>query len=97
MRSFVNDQFGADNLVKAFFDQRRYDNDLDIFSHDHSPWHPSEDDVRWDQLFSQLFNACEDLDTSPDNGEEVPSHWIDEPTFRKRIELLLPQFEAFEF
>lgn len=85
-----------EELVLAFFDQRRADVDREMAERNGRPWQASPEVMRWEELFHQLFNACEELDSVPESENKATPVWIDAATFRERIETLLPGFERFE-
>jgi hypothetical protein len=91
MSSYLLGQVSAEDAVQSFFKRRTYDINIEFLRTgvDH---HPAE--VAWENLFADLFNACDDLDLFPDI-EGGPSRWIDEPPFRAKIAEILPRFQAF--
>lgn len=95
MDDYLARRNNADELVRAFFDQRRSDNDSDLAALAGRPWEPSPERDRWEEIFGMLFNACEDVDMSEDDGEPPAPNWIDEREFRNRVEAILPMFKGF--
>lgn len=95
MDAYLAGRTSADELVRAFFDQRRNDNDSDLATLAGRAWEPSPEKLRWAEIFGMLFNACEDVDLSEDDGVPPAPHWINEQEFRKRIEGILPMFKSF--
>ncbi len=95
MDAYLTGLTSADELVRVFFDQRRNDNDSDLSTLAGRPWEPSPEEERWAEIFGMLFNACEDVDLSENDGEPPSPHWINEQEFRKRIEDILPLFKNF--
>lgn len=93
MKSFLGGSITAEEMAQAFFKLRHADIDRE-HALKAKGFHP--DQYAWEDLFAELFNACYDLDMFPESNEKASPHWIDEKTFRQRIEDLLPRFEAFK-
>lgn len=93
MAAYLADQMTAEEMVQAFFKRRHSDADRGSMA-THS-YHQREEEA-WDALFTELFNACDDLDMFPGEEEKASPNWIDEPTFRTKVAELLPRFKAFK-
>lgn len=94
MRTVLAGSICAEEAVQTFFHMRR--THLDLEQPMCSSLSLQPDEIRWMELFAELFHACDDLDTTPESIEKATPYIIDEATFRQQIGDILPRFEAFK-
>lgn len=88
---YLTRQITGEEAVSAFFSQRSEDNPIDVESF---PAYPVDVTQAWDELFTRLFNANEDVvfgDTQDSSG----AFPINETEFREELSEILPLLRSF--